>query len=443
MSRFLIEPDGMIEVPEKNGMAIRLRKIIFSQKVHLQNLSVLVFVNFLVAGLGFLTRVKIANTLGKEGFGLLAYGLVLGAYAGVLVRFGLDRTLVRDLVHYPKRFSELVTASLILRGTMFTLVLIGLFVWKFLEGPESELTWALLILIIAHFVISLDLQGVYDSWHKMSRHAVYTLIQRLCYLGCLWGLVLFVPGKLSILWIGALMLGSVVLYLFLQYNWAFKRIDFKNISESLIKTACRMCRGNLLIWLAAIGCLSFGSLNQLILKHYSGTAELGGYAAAWQIVIIAMLLLTQISRVGNPATARITREGTDKIRRIRFLTKYSVVMFVVAAPIGIAALVCPELIIRLLFRPEYASAASVMRIMGIYIMIFPLGLIASQYVVSAHLEKIYFASVIVGGALSVTFCFWLIPEMGGLGAAIALLIAHSTSMGLYWVVMIWHVRNYA
>ncbi|NVL90288.1 MAG: flippase [Desulfobacterales bacterium] len=437
----MIEPDGVIEAPEKIGLVVHLQKIIFSQKVHLQNLSVLVFVNFLVAGLGFLTRVKIANTLGKEGFGLLAYGLVLGRYAGTLVRFGLDRTLVRDLVHYPKRFGELVTASLILRGSMFILVLIGLLIWKFLEGPETELTWALFIVIIAHFVVSLDLQATYDSWHKMSRHAVYRLIQRLCYLGCVWGLVLFVPGKLNILWIGALMLGSVVLYLSLQYNWAFKRIDFKNISVSLIKTACRMGRGNLWIWLAAMGCLSFGSLNQLILKHYSGTAELGGYAAAWQIVAIAMLLLTQISRVGNPATARITRKDSNQSARIRFLTKYSVVMFVVAAPVGIAALICPELIITLLFRPEYASAASVMRIMGIYIMVFSLGLIASQYVVSAHLEKIYFTTVIVGGILSITLCLVLIPRMAGYGSALALLIAHGASMGLYWVVMIQHVRK--
>ncbi len=81
--------------------------------------------------------------------------------------------------------------------------------------------------------------------------------------------------------------------------------------------------------------------------------------------------------------------------------------------------------------------------MGIYMMVVSLGVVASQYVISARLAKMYFASVILGGMLSVALCFWLIPEMGGLGAAIALLVSHSVSIGLYWVIMVRHMYNQA
>jgi len=57
------------------------------------------------------------------------------------------------------------------------------------------------------------------------------------------------------------------------------------------------------------------------------------------------------------------------------------------------------------------------------------------------MEKLYFTSVIAGGIISVLLCFLLIPRMGAIGAAISLLIAHSISMGLYWVAMVLHVRN--
>jgi O-antigen/teichoic acid export membrane protein len=60
---------------------------------NLHNLSVLVIVNFTVAGIGFLTTVKIANTLGKETFGLLAYGLAVSAYGIAFIRFGQDKHL--------------------------------------------------------------------------------------------------------------------------------------------------------------------------------------------------------------------------------------------------------------------------------------------------------------------------------------------------------------
>ena len=96
-----------------------------------------------------------------------------------------------------------------------------------------------------------------------------------------------------------------------------------------------------------------------------------------------------------------------------------------------------------IFKPEYASSAAILRILGIYLMVFSLGCVASQYVVSARMEKTYFASVIVGGILSIILCLVLIPKFSGLGAALSLLIAHGISMGLYWVAMIQHVKSHS
>lgn len=417
-----------------------IKKLLLSQRRNLQNLSVLIFINFLVAGLGFLTRVKIANTLGKESFGLLAYGLALGSYGAVIVKFGLDRTFVRDLIHYPRRFGQLVAGSLVLRGVLLVVVILALVSWK-LTFASSELTWGVIAVVIGTSLMALDLQAVYDSWQKMSRHAVYNLVQRYCYYALIWAVILFFPSKLSIGLIGGGTMASVALYLFMQQRWAFKRIEFYKAKESLTKVAIKLGFANLLVWMAAMGCLSFGVLNQLVLKAFRGTAELGGYAAAWQIVALAMLLLNQVARIGKPATARITREGTDRNTRRRFLLKYSAVMFATAFPIALGAMLWPDVILKVLFRPEYAPAAGALRVLGIYIVLYSFGLVASQYVIAARMEKVYFASVIVGGVLSVLFCLFLIPRLGGVGAAISLLIAHGTSMGLYWVATILYVRN--
>ena len=418
----------------------RLRKVVTSQKKHVQNLSVLVFVNFLIAGLGFLTRVKIANTLGREGFGIFAYALALGSYGAVIVRFGIGRTFVRDLIHYPRRFGQLVAGSLVLRGLLLVVVILALVGWK-LTFASSELSWGVISVVVGTSLMALDLQAVYDSWQKMSRHAVYNLIQKCCYYALIWAVILFFPGKLSIGLIGGGTIASVALYLFMQQRWAFKRIEFYKAKESLAKVVIKLGFANLFVWAAAMGCLSFGVLNQLVLKSFRGTAALGGYAAAWQIVAIAMLLLNQVARIGKPATARITREGTDRNTRRRFLLKYSAVMFVTASPIALGAILWPDVILKILFRPEYAPAAGALRVLGIYIVLFSLGLVASQYVIAARMEKVYFISVIVGGVLSVLLCLFLIPKLGGVGAAISLLIAHGISMGLYWVAMILHVRN--
>jgi len=435
-----IDAKSLLQSNNTEGLVARLRSLLASQRRNLHNLSALVLFNFLAAGLFFVTQVKIANVIGKEKFGLLAYGIALGMYGQTIVRYGMNRTLVRDLIHYPGRFAELVMASLLLRGLLLGLVVSGLLVWKLVWLP-ADLSWAIVVVVVAYSLKSLDLQPVYDAWHCMARHAAYNMVQRGLYFALIWGIIFTTARHLSLAWIAFGLLVTEVFYLFLQQRWAGRRIEWSWGNSGRNSVVEELFKNNLWIWLATIGALSFGALNQIILKHYWGPGELGGYAASWQIAAAAMLLLTQISRVGNPATARVTRPENNGHKRKSFLLKYSCIMAATVLPVVIPSVLFPGWIMKTVFKPEYASSTAVLRVLGIYLMVYSLGCVASQYIVSARMEKLYFTSVILGGCLSVILCFILIPKLSGLGAALALLIAHGISRGLYWVAMIQHVRK--
>ena len=441
----MLKEIDVVSIPqndEAEGLISRLRSLIASQSRNLQNLSALVVFNFLAAGLFFVTQVKIANVIGKENFGNLAYAIALGMYGQVLVRYGMDRTLVRDLIHYPKRLAELVAGSLLLRGGIQLFVIVGLLIWKFtFDVPGTLSSWGLMAVVVAYSLKSLDLQPVYDAWLKMARHAAYNSIQRALYFIFIWIIVLWSPNNLSIAWIGFGLLGTEIFYLLLQQRWAFRRIDFGVIKAPLVSVAVELSKSNFWIWLATVGLLSFGTLNQIILKHYCGPSELGGYAASWQIVAGAALLLTQVSRIGNPATARVTRPEKNGCRRKTFLLKYSCVMTAAALPFVIPSVLFPGWIMKTVFKLEYDSSAGILRLLGIYIMIYSLGLVASQYIVSARMERTYFIGVIIGGLLSIVLCLFLIPKYAGLGAAMALLISYGSAIGLYWIASLYHVRK--
>jgi hypothetical protein len=157
-----IAVEYLLEGNRTGGIIPRLLNLLGTQRRNLQNLSALVSFNFLAAGFFFVTQIKIANVIGKEGFGLLAYGIALGMYAQTIVRYGMNRTLVRDLVHYPNRFAELVMASQLLRGVVLGLVVAGLLIWKLLWHP-ADLTWAVVAVVVAYASKSLDLQPVGSS----------------------------------------------------------------------------------------------------------------------------------------------------------------------------------------------------------------------------------------------------------------------------------------
>lgn len=411
----------------------RLRSMLLAQKRNLQNVSVLFLVNFLIAGVGFVTQIQIANTLGRESFGLLAYGLAIAAYGGALIRFGLDRTLVRDLIHYPEQAGQLVGASLMLRWMLFAVVVVALVIWKLAAGSGSDLSWGLMLVIVGNSMMSMDLQPVYDSWHAMSRHAVYNLIQRSLYFAAIWAIIVTGPSRLHLGSIGAAVIGSVICYLALQHRWAMARLSLPVSRATIFRAAIRMAKGNVVVWLAAMSALSFSSLNQLFLKHYRGAAELGGYAAAWQMVSLATMLLTQVARIGNPLTAQVTRDGVSTRERRRFVAKYAGVMVLTASPVALAAICFPRLILETFFRPEYVSAATALRLLGIFMPIYAVGLVASQFVVSLRLDKTYFISVLASGVLSVAACCALIPPLGATGASASLLLSMSVAIGLCWL----------
>lgn len=424
--------NGSVDAVRGRTPAEFYRKLISAQKRNIKSLSILVFVNFLIAGLGFLTQLQIANTLGKESFGLIAFGMAVATYGAVIIRFGLDKTLVRDLIHFPDRYTATVKASLILRFALLGVFAATILSWKMLSPGADDISWGVVLIIIANAAMSMDLQAVYDSWHKMSLHAMFNLAQKGVYFSLIWIILLVNPSLLSVLWVGVATTISVIIYLSQQYAWALKRMPASNVSSGGARMAVELARGNIVIWISALAGLSFGTLNQLMLKYYHGSAELGGYAAAWMMVTVATILLTQVARIGNPATARITSvQGSVKLR-ISFLLKYTSAMLLVAFPIAMVAIAEPEWVIESLFKPEFVSSAPVLRVLGLYMLVFATGLVAAQYLVSARQEKAYMQCVLIGSACGIILCILLIPSTAGAGAAWALLLSHGLTIILYW-----------
>jgi O-antigen/teichoic acid export membrane protein len=421
------------------GLVAKLGALLATQRGRLESLSVLLFVRFVTAGLGFVTTIKIANVLGKAGYGEFAYALALGTYGAAIVRYGLNRTLVRDLIHDQDNFDVLVMASIALRAVLLLVVVFGLAIWKKFGDPSGLLSAVLICIVVLKCLLSFELHAVYDAWRQFKRHAIYALAERCLYFTCIWIAVLFVPDMFGLWWIAGAMAISTIFYMIVQYRWAFARIRIHANICTIIKTVASLLKHNITIWVATMAALSFGSFNQIVLRHLKGTQELGGYAVAWQLVVVANMLVLNISRIGNPATAKITRPGTSAIIRRNFMAKYIGVMLLAAIPVSVPVMICPKLILGVLFRPEYQDAAPIMRILGVYILFLSTGLAISQYVISARMDKIYLSSVILGGIIAIGLNFLLIPSMAGLGAALALIIGHGISMAIYWWAMIRHI----
>ena len=417
-----------------------IAKNISAHRANLGTFSFLVIANVIVAGIGWLTQVKIANTLGREVFGQVAFAMTLGVFGQTFIRFGFDRTLVRDLIHYPQKRAILIEASLFLRYFLVIVLVIFLFAWKILH-IKTTVSWGMMLITLATALLALDLQPVYDVLQTIKTHTAYFLFQKSLYFLLIWSVIAAIGTRfLSISWIGAALMASVLIYLMMQFRWVKTRLSLTMTYTPAVWENIRwLIRSSWLAWVTAFAGLAMVMLNQLVLKKYAGFAELGGYAAGWQLVLIGTLFLDQMSRIGRPAMARATLPGVSRARKIRFIVKYFLMTFLIVTPLVSVMCFFPDYMFRTIFKPEYLKFAFVLPIMGFYILLCSLDTVTFQYVISARLDKIYFWSVITGGTASVILSFTLIPQYGIAGAAWALLLSHGTTIIIYTIGMIVHV----
>jgi polysaccharide transporter, PST family len=424
---------AVVGAPEVQSPASRLLqrglRAARSQQQNLESFGFLVLVQLVTAGVGIATQIKIANTLSKELFGQITFGLLIGTYAQAVIRFGLERTLVRDIVQRPDRAADLVHASLVLRYAMAAGAVLGLLIWK-VASPAGGITWGIFLVAVSWSLLALDLQPLYDAWQRIPRHCAYYLVQRAVYFVAIWTVILVSPRHVSVGMVGVLLLVTTGLYLFLQHSWAVRRLGPRAnpTAGAMIRQVALLLRQNWLVFLGSLGTLLAVRFNQLFLKQNAGYGELGTYAVAWQIVVVGILYSDYVSRMGRPAMARLVRPNTTAKQRIRFLAIYSTVMVCVAIPMVLVMTLLPGWVFRILVKPEYASGARAMPILGLYLLLSSFEVVATQYVLNARLEKAYFGSVFAGAAVSIGASILLIPKFGCTGAAWSLVLAAGVTM---------------
>jgi O-antigen/teichoic acid export membrane protein len=265
----------------------------------------------------------------------------------------------------------------------------------------------------------------------MGRHAVFHAIDRMLFMGIAWIHILWFPDRVSLMTIAIASLAGISVSLLLQYREVRRVTGFTVLRRAAFGEAGRLLFAGFPLALAMLAAVLFGPTVSVFLKHYCSAAEVGVYAAAWQLVMIAKFGLGQIGRIGNPAMARLACADVPILERRRTIGKYALVMLVAASPIALPSILCPELIITTLFSSEYAAAVDVLRILGVYILLLSLGIVASQCVISMRRDRRYLASVTIGGVVGIVSCIVLLPRYGAVGAAWALLISHGLSMALY------------
>lgn len=397
----------------------------------------LILLNSLGGLLLLVTQIKMANVLGPSIYGIYAYCLAIGEVGANFVRYGRQKTMLRDLVQHPERQNFLISNTFML--SLVNLLIFLCVVSLFHSQLDIPLSPTYMLLILSPCLISLDLQMVYESFNLISWHTIYNFLQKLLFLIPIWIAIACFKVPLWLIAVASCLSWFIVLTL--QYREITSNLNLKICQNVNFKSILSLYKENFLIALACCFEIAFAPLIRLVLNHYADSGAVGIFSAGLQIYSIALFLLMQIARVGNPRMARIGREDVPMSQRKLFLRHYLCAMIACISPFSFALLFFPNMLSSLFFSPEYAVISSMLPILGLYLLLYAIGSVFIQFLIAHRKDKTYFTIFLSSAIATVAFTFLVVPSYGIMGATLALCVPHGVACIAYCVCSLRYLHN--
>jgi O-antigen/teichoic acid export membrane protein len=186
-----------------------------------------------------------------------------------------------------------------------------------------------------------------------------------------------------------------------------------------------------------------GRIDMIVLSRLAGLHEVGVYAAAARLYEASLMLPTIAALAMMPTLARLFAADREYFRQVLVLAmRLSLgVGFLVA--LAVAALAQP--LVELLYRPEVAGAAPVLRWLIFGAVLMTLDQILSSTMMAAKAQSHDLRALGIALAALLAGLFALVPAHGATGAAMAVLGALALRVGyrIRWVVRLLALQHLA
>jgi O-antigen/teichoic acid export membrane protein len=378
-----------------------------------------------VAGavLSLISVLVIARVLGPAGRGNVAYLTSLAWFTASLFTFGLQEANANFAASEPGARASLATNSIVLSlvfGTLAIGLLAGLIAVVPAVGGESSsaLRWATLA-FVPLLIMQICLRFLAQADYAFAvANASYLLgpVLNAALNGLFAALGILTVTTAVGVWLAGQTLGTAVLAWFVIRRMA----GLGRFDPALVRRALGF---GLRSHMGRVMQLGNYRLDQILLGSIAGARELGLYSVAVAWAEALWFLPTALAAVQRPDLVRV-RSHVEAARRAARAFRATALFTIVSG--GLLVLLAPFLCTTV-FGAEFGGSVDDLRVLvtGAFGMV-ALKLFGNALVARGHpgLQSVAIGS---GFALTVLLDVILIPELGGLGAALASSVAYTAA----------------
>jgi len=397
----------------------------------IENIGWLSFDQLLRMGVGFFIGVWIMRYLGPEQFGLLSFASAFVGLFGAFTALGLPSIVVRDIVNNPDYTTETLGTAAVLQlisGIATYLLILAAIAYL---RPNDNITRTIVAILgsmvlfeaskVAVLWFESQVLSKYIAWVQCSVFLVFAVIK----------IILILQWASLIAFVWAMLAEMVVMAIIL--------LGFMNkFGPLLMKLRFNSKRAKLLLkdsWpllISAVSITIYMKIDQIMLGQMIGDEAVGVYSAALRIsevwYFIPILIVSSIF----PAVLKAKKVSEEQY--YARLQKLYDLMVVISVGVAVPITFLSTPIVTLLFGEAYLGAGTILAI-HIWSMIFvSLGVASSKWILAENRQMLSLQRTGIGAIINIFLNFLLIPNFGGIGAALSTLAAQIVTCLLFDII---------
>jgi O-antigen/teichoic acid export membrane protein len=393
--------------------------------------SFILFIGLVIQlGLGFLSRILIARTLGEYSYGSVALGQTLLMSLSTIILLGTKSGIARYLPRsddIANRRGVIISAfQIVLPASVAAAICVVLFSDSIATvifhdpgvGPSLRVFGAAVPLVV---LLRLTIGISRGNQQSLPRVLIKNIILPISQFGLI-ALALYAGYQatgVSFAYFGAYaLIGIPCVYYLVRYTPMFDSIDYNSRHRELFSFS-------LPLMTVGVMELVFEQLDTFIIGFYSTVGTVGVYNSVYPLAVFLTTILISFRFLAMPILSELHAED-NLVQMKRMFQVISKWIFIVTVPLLFMIGVFPRNTIRLTFGLDYVSGSTALSILAIgFFTHAATGLNGATLTSIGKTRVIMWGNILVA-AINLILNFLLIPQSPLVGAAIATTVAYST-----------------
>lgn len=394
-----------------------------SGKTVAKNVGVMMSSQVITWGLTLLVTLFLPRYLGATAIGQLNIALALWSLVGVLIVFGMDTYLAKEVARQPEQTPVLLGTSLLLRGGLFLIGCCAVALYVAMVDPSPVTIYTAIIVGFGQFVSLFNtacmavLQGLetmeYISLSSVAGKVTNTALSlAVIFVG--WGVY-----AVAIVTVIAGVASALLLYVGLRRS----KVQRLRVERSYLRSMLRLSSPYLVV---SVTLVAYQQINTLIIASVVDEQSVGWFSTASTLFGTLLFVPVVFATAIFPAVSRSYANSPTLVPRL--IGRSIDLMFLVAVPIGMGIMVVAPNLINLVYGPEFAPTAQILTIMATALIFTYLNILYGQVLIATDRPGIW-TKIMIGAAVAMFVFAWLLVPWtqrtfgnGALGGAFSFML---------------------